>query len=38
MDQIVKILETDFPVPSIPDRPVTLLAKITSKELSSSSR
>nr|POE94021.1 putative lrr receptor-like serine/threonine-protein kinase rkf3 [Quercus suber] len=33
MDQIVKILETNFPVPSIPDRLVTLLAKSSQQAL-----
>ncbi|XP_042491416.1 probable LRR receptor-like serine/threonine-protein kinase RKF3 [Macadamia integrifolia] len=28
MDQIVKILETDLPVPSIPDRPIPIVAEI----------
>ncbi|GMY21337.1 probable LRR receptor-like serine/threonine-protein kinase RKF3 [Fagus crenata] len=37
MDQIVKILESDFPVPLIHDRPVTLLTEIAGKEQSTSS-
>uniref|UniRef100_A0A2N9HTM3 Protein kinase domain-containing protein n=1 Tax=Fagus sylvatica TaxID=28930 RepID=A0A2N9HTM3_FAGSY len=37
MDQIVKILESDFPVPLIHDRPVTLLAEIAGKVQSTSS-
>ncbi|XP_043720362.1 probable LRR receptor-like serine/threonine-protein kinase RKF3 [Telopea speciosissima] len=28
MDQVVKILETDLPVPSIPERPIPLVAEI----------
>ncbi|KAF3454405.1 hypothetical protein FNV43_RR04852 [Rhamnella rubrinervis] len=34
MDQLVKILENDFPVPSIPDRPFPLLVQVDDKERS----
>ncbi|OVA04408.1 Protein kinase domain [Macleaya cordata] len=37
MDQIVKIMETDLPVPSIPDRPVSIVAEISDIERSASS-
>lgn len=37
MDQIVKILETDLPVPSIPERPIPLIANIDDIERSASS-
>ncbi|KAF8394481.1 hypothetical protein HHK36_020689 [Tetracentron sinense] len=37
MDQIVKILETDLPVPSIPKRPIPLVADIDDIERSVSS-
>ncbi|KAJ4969178.1 hypothetical protein NE237_015879 [Protea cynaroides] len=37
MDQILKILETDLPVPSIPERPVPLVAEISEIEKSASS-
>ncbi|KAF8401592.1 hypothetical protein HHK36_012537 [Tetracentron sinense] len=37
MDQIVKIFETDLPVPSIPERPVPLVAEIEDIERSSGS-
>lgn len=37
MDQIVKILETDLPVPFIPDRPVSFVARIDDIERSVSS-
>ncbi|XP_010279243.1 PREDICTED: probable LRR receptor-like serine/threonine-protein kinase RKF3 [Nelumbo nucifera] len=37
MDQIVKILETDLPVPSIPERPISLVAEIDDIERSMSS-
>ncbi|OWM85397.1 hypothetical protein CDL15_Pgr019021 [Punica granatum] len=37
MDQVVKILETDSPVPSIPDRPPSLLSMINQVETYSSS-
>ncbi|XP_015871733.3 probable LRR receptor-like serine/threonine-protein kinase RKF3 [Ziziphus jujuba] len=36
MDQLVKILENDCPVPSIPDRPFPLLAHFDDKEMSMS--
>ncbi|XP_042496062.1 probable LRR receptor-like serine/threonine-protein kinase RKF3 [Macadamia integrifolia] len=34
MDQIVKILETDLPVPSIPERPIPLVAEIGATDIS----
>ncbi|XP_043720361.1 probable LRR receptor-like serine/threonine-protein kinase RKF3 [Telopea speciosissima] len=34
MDQIVKILETDLPVPSIPERPIPIVAEISAIERS----
>ncbi|XP_042516857.1 probable LRR receptor-like serine/threonine-protein kinase RKF3 [Macadamia integrifolia] len=37
MDQIVKILETDIPVPPIPERPIPLVAEISEIERSASS-
>ncbi|KAI6692521.1 hypothetical protein NL676_020231 [Syzygium grande] len=37
MDHVVKILESDSPVPPIPDRPITILAKIKNVEQSASS-
>ncbi|KAJ8636540.1 hypothetical protein MRB53_010807 [Persea americana] len=37
MDQIVKILETDLPVPSIPERPISIVANIEDIERSASS-
>ncbi|XP_077218654.1 receptor-like kinase in in flowers 3 [Tasmannia lanceolata] len=37
MDQIVKIMETDLPVPSIPERPIPLVAHIDDIEKSVSS-
>ncbi|XP_058082728.1 probable LRR receptor-like serine/threonine-protein kinase RKF3 [Magnolia sinica] len=37
MDQIVKILETDLPVPSIPERPISLVANLDDIERSVSS-
>ncbi|KAL8143119.1 hypothetical protein V2J09_016151 [Rumex salicifolius] len=37
MDQVVKILETDLPVPSIPERPLPLIAQMQDIERSASS-
>lgn len=37
MDQVVKILETDLPVPSIPERPIPLVAELEDIERSASS-
>lgn len=37
MDQVVKILETDLPVPSIPERPIPLVAELEDIERSVSS-
>ncbi|XP_030467003.1 probable LRR receptor-like serine/threonine-protein kinase RKF3 [Syzygium oleosum] len=37
MDHVVKILESDSPVPPIPDRPITILAEIKNVEQSASS-
>lgn len=37
MDQIVKILETDLAVPSIPDRPISIVSNIEDIERSVSS-
>ncbi|KAL9235830.1 hypothetical protein vseg_010564 [Gypsophila vaccaria] len=37
MDQVVKILETDLPVPSIPERPISLVAELSEIERSASS-
>ncbi|KAK6937460.1 Protein kinase domain [Dillenia turbinata] len=37
MDQIVKILETDLPVPLIPERPISIVADIEDIERSASS-
>lgn len=37
MDQIVKILETDLPVPSIPERPISIVANMEDIERSASS-
>lgn len=37
MDQVVKMLETDMSVPSIPDRPIPLVAEIDDIERSASS-
>ncbi|GAB4841192.1 Probable LRR receptor-like serine/threonine-protein kinase rkf3 [Ancistrocladus abbreviatus] len=37
MDQVVKILETELPVPSIPERPIPLIAQIEDIERSASS-
>ncbi|KAK9733574.1 hypothetical protein RND81_04G075900 [Saponaria officinalis] len=37
MDQVVKILETDLPVPSIPERPISLVAELAEIERSASS-
>ncbi|KAI3927801.1 hypothetical protein MKW98_023402 [Papaver atlanticum] len=37
MDQIVKIMETNLPVPAIPDRPISIVAEISDIERSVSS-
>ncbi|RVW54869.1 putative LRR receptor-like serine/threonine-protein kinase RKF3 [Vitis vinifera] len=37
MDQVVKILETDLPVPSIPERPISIVAEMDDIERSVSS-
>ncbi|KAK9086628.1 hypothetical protein Syun_029022 [Stephania yunnanensis] len=37
VDQVVKILETDSPVPSIPDRPISIIADMSDIEKSMSS-
>ncbi|CAO2832654.1 unnamed protein product [Amaranthus hypochondriacus] len=37
MDQVVKILETDLPVPSIPERPISFIAELEDIERSISS-
>ncbi|KAI7983251.1 putative LRR receptor-like serine/threonine-protein kinase RKF3 [Camellia lanceoleosa] len=37
MDQVVKILDTDLPVPSMPERPISLIANIDDIERTTSS-
>ncbi|GMP91148.1 hypothetical protein CsSME_00041968 [Camellia sinensis var. sinensis] len=37
MDQVVKILDTDLPVPSIPERPISMIANIDDIERTTSS-
>ncbi|KAI7984191.1 putative LRR receptor-like serine/threonine-protein kinase RKF3 [Camellia lanceoleosa] len=37
MDQVVKILDTDLPVPAIPERPISLIANIDDIERTTSS-
>ncbi|KAL2941913.1 putative LRR receptor-like serine/threonine-protein kinase RKF3 [Bienertia sinuspersici] len=37
MDQVVKIMETDLPVPCIPERPISLIADLEDIERSASS-
>lgn len=37
MDQVVKMLDTDVPIPSIPERPISLIANLEDIERSVSS-